>query len=73
MVVCELMKTSWCPIPNADSILRATQVVQKELNSDCNLQDLNFNYNLMTTLWSCLAGDQKTGLSLVAVWRKSVN
>ena len=49
MVVCELMKLSWCPSPNADSILRATQDVQRELNSDCNLRDLNVIYNLMTT------------------------
>ena len=49
MVVWELMKTSWCPTPNADSILRATQVVQRELNSDFNLRDLNIIYNVMTT------------------------
>ena len=49
MVVWELMKPSWCPNPNADSILRATQDVQWELNSDCNLRDLNIIYNLMTT------------------------
>ena len=29
MVVWELMKPSWCPSPNADSILRATQDVQR--------------------------------------------
>ena len=34
MVVWELMKPSWCPSPNADSILRATQDGQRELNSD---------------------------------------
>ena len=34
MVVCELMRPSWCPSPNADSILRATQDVQRELNAD---------------------------------------
>ena len=45
----ELMKPSWCPSPNPDSILRATQDVQRELNSDCNLRDLNINNNLMTT------------------------
>ena len=33
-VVWELMKPSWCPSPNADSMLRATQDVQRELNSD---------------------------------------
>ena len=48
MVVWELMKPPWCPSPNGDSILRAKQDVQKELNSDCNLRDLNFIYNLMT-------------------------
>ena len=49
MVVLELMKPSWCPSPNADSILHATQDVQRELNSDCNLRDLNIIYNVMTT------------------------
>ena len=49
MVMWELMKPSWCPIPNADSILRATKDVQRELSSDCNLRDLNIIYNLMTT------------------------
>ena len=29
MVVWELMRPSWCPSPNADSILRATQDVQR--------------------------------------------
>ena len=48
MVVWELMRLSWCPSPNADSILRATQDVQRELNSDCNLFDLNIIYNVMT-------------------------
>ena len=38
-----------CPIPNADSILRATQDVQRELNSDCILRDLNIIYKMMTT------------------------
>ena len=33
MVVWELMKPSWCPSPNADSILHATQDVQRELKS----------------------------------------
>ena len=41
MVVWELKRPSWCPSPNADSILLATQDVQRELNSDCNLRDLN--------------------------------
>ena len=45
----ELIKPSWCPSANADSILRATQDVQRELNSDCNLRDLNIIHNLMTT------------------------
>ena len=50
MVVWELMKPSWCPNPNADSILRATQdVLKRELNSDCNLRDLNIIYYVMTT------------------------
>ena len=49
MVVWEVMKPSWCPSPNADSILGATQDVQRELNSDCNLCDLNIIYNVMTT------------------------
>ena len=48
-VLWELMKSSWCPSPNADLILRATQDVQRELNSDCNLRDLNIIYNLMMT------------------------
>ena len=43
------MKPSWCPSPNADSIVRATHDVQRELHSDCNLRDLNIIYNLMTT------------------------
>ena len=80
-VVWELMRPSWCPSLNADSILRATQDVQRELNADCNLRDLNIIYNVMITAsrsngktkWSCLAGDQKTGSNLVAVWRKSVD
>ena len=48
MVVWELMKPSWCPSPKADSKLRATQDIQRELNSDCNLRDLNIVYNVMT-------------------------
>ena len=47
MVVWELMKPSWCPSPNANSIMRATQDVQQELNSDCNLRDLIIIFNLM--------------------------
>ena len=49
MVVWELMRPSWCPSPNADSILLATQDVQRELNAKCNLCDLNIIYNVMTT------------------------
>ena len=49
MVEWELMRPSWCPSPNADSILRATQDVQRELNAGCNLRDLNIIYNVMTT------------------------
>ena len=73
MVVWEPMKLSWCPSPNADSIFRATQDVQRELNSDCNLCDLNIIHNLMTTASKSngedkvelLAGDQRTGSNLV--------
>ena len=43
------MEPLWCPSRNADSILRATQDVQSELNSDCNLRDLNIIYNLTMT------------------------
>ena len=43
------MKPSWWPSPNVGTILRARQDVQRELNSDCNLRDLNIIYNLMTT------------------------
>ena len=49
MAVGELMRPSWYPSPNADSILRATQDVQRELNADCNLRDLNIIYNVMIT------------------------
>ena len=49
IVVWELMKPSWCPSPNADFILLVTQDVQRELNSDCNLRELNIIYNVMTT------------------------
>ena len=49
MAVWELMRPSWCPSPNADSILRVTQDVQRELNADCNLRDLNIIYNVMIT------------------------
>ena len=49
MVVWELMRPSWCPSPNADSMLHATQDVQREQNSDYSLRDLNIIYNVMTT------------------------
>ena len=49
LVVWERMKPSWLPSTNANLILRATQDVLRELNSDCNLRDLNIIYNLMTT------------------------
>ena len=49
MVVWELMRPPWCPSPNADSIPRATQDVQRELNADYNLRDLNIINNVMTT------------------------
>ena len=49
MAVWELMRPSWCPSPNADSILRATQDVQRDLNADCNLRELNIIYNVMIT------------------------
>ena len=49
MVVWELMRPSWCPSPNADSISRATQDVQRELNADCNLRGLNIIYIVMIT------------------------
>ena len=49
MVVWELMRSSWCPSPIAASILLATQDVQRELNADCNLRDLDIIYNVMTT------------------------
>ena len=48
-VAWEQIEPSGCPSPNADSILRATQDMQRELNSNCNLRDLNIIYNLMTT------------------------
>ena len=51
-------ETIWCPSPNADSILRATQDVQRELNSDCNLGDLNIIYNLMTTAFKSNGEDK---------------
>ena len=41
MVVWELLRPSLCPSPNADSMLRSTQDVQRKLNADCNLRDLN--------------------------------
>ena len=47
--VWEMMTPSCCPSPNADSILRTIQHMQKELNSDCSLLDLSIIYNFMTT------------------------
>ena len=61
MVVWELMRPSWCPSPNAESILRATQDVQRELNADCNLRDLNIIYNVMITA-SRSNGEEKVEL-----------
>ena len=58
MVVWELMKSSWCPSPNADSILRATQDVQRELNSDCHLRDLNIIYNVLMTAFKSNGEDK---------------
>ena len=49
VVLWKLMKPSRCPIRDADSILRATQELERELNSDCNLRDLSIAYILMTT------------------------
>ena len=61
MVVWEMMKPSWCPSPNADLILRATQDMQRVLNSDCNLRDLNIIYNLMTKAFK-VNGEDKVEL-----------
>ena len=86
MVLWELMRPSWCPSPNADSILQATQDVQRELNADCNLLDLNIIYNVMISASKTNGEDkvelpgwgpedwvnQKTWLNLVAVWQNSV-
>ena len=58
MVVSELMEPSWCPGPNADSILRATQDVQREVNSDCNLRDQNIIDNLMLTAFKSNGEDK---------------
>ena len=58
MVLWELMKPSSFPSHNADSILRATQDVQRELNSNCNLRDLNIIYNVMTTASKSNGEDQ---------------
>ena len=76
MVVWELMRPSWCPSPNADSILRAIQEVQRELNSECNLLNLHIIYNLVTTASKCNKGNNvelpgwgpEDWLNLVAVW-----
>ena len=58
MVLWELMKPSCFPSHNADSILRATQDVQRELNSNCNLRDLIIIYNVMTTASKSNGKDQ---------------
>ena len=60
MVVWELMKLSWCPNPNRFDVACDTNV-QWELNSDCNLRDLNIIYNLMTTA-SKSNGEEKVEL-----------
>ena len=49
MMVWKLLRPSWCQSPNSDSILLATQDLQRELNSGCNLRDLNIISNVMTT------------------------
>ena len=46
---------------NAGSILHATQDVQRELNSNYNLRDLNVIYNVMTTA-STSNGEDKEDL-----------
>ena len=61
MVVWVLMRPSWCPSPNADSILQTTQDVQRELNADCNLRDLNIVYKVMKTA-STSNGEDKVEL-----------
>ena len=43
MVVWELRKPSWCPSPNADLILQATQDVQWKLKANCNHLQLDDN------------------------------
>ena len=82
MVVLELMKPSWCPSPNVDSILRATQDLRREPNSDCNLRDHNIINNVMTTSSKSNGkdkvglpgwGQKRTGLNLLPVWQKSVD
>ena len=42
-------ETIMVPILSADSILRTIQDVQRVLNSECILRDLNIIYNLMMT------------------------
>ena len=49
MVQRESLKSSWCPSPNFNSILRATLDIKKKLKADCDLRDLNTIYNMMTT------------------------
>ena len=42
------MKPEGCTKPNADTILRATQEVQRELNADSNLREPFTLFNLLT-------------------------
>ena len=70
MVVWKIMKPSWCPSPNADSILRATQDIRRELNADCKLRDLNLIYNLITT---ASRSNRENNVELSAWGRKFVD
>ena len=70
MVVWELMKPSWCPSPKVDLILCATQDLQRELNSDCNLPELNFIYNLMTTASRSTRENNVELLSAESLWTR---
>ena len=72
----ELMKPLWCRSPNADSILPATQDIQRELNAD--LGDRNIAYSLMTTASrtnrennvELLGWGPEGWVEVDAVWRK---
>ena len=70
MVVWELMKPSWCPSPKVDLILCATQDLQRELNSDCNLPELNFIYSLMTTASMSTRENNVELLSAESLWTR---